>query len=135
MAYSNYLFKIGNYIVPVNKMEIKSYKAKQNTQDLDSKRNEEGVLIRNTLSHKPYKVEFILQAGLTGTELSSIITSIENQFTDAKERKASCSFFYPKSNGYINNESMYLPDIEYTIDYIDEGTVYYDSVRIAAISY
>lgn len=135
MAYNNYLFKIGNYIVPVNKIEIKSYKAKQNTQDLDSKRNEEGVLIRNTLSHKPYKVEFVLQAGLTGTELSSIINSMENQFTDSTERKASCSFFYPKSNGYINNETMYLPDIDYTLDYIDEGTVYYDSVRIAAVSY
>lgn len=135
--YSGYLVKFGTYSVPVDKIEVTSYKAKENTQDMDSKRNENGVLIRRTLSHKPFKVEFNIRAGLTDTELSNIITSIESSFSNSLERKCSVSFYYLRSGRYITSQDMYVPDFEPVIDYIDSdsGTVYMDSMRIAAVGY
>ena len=43
MAYQGYLFKIGDYKVPLKYIEYKSYKATQVTQDLNSKRDTDGV--------------------------------------------------------------------------------------------
>ena len=52
MAYSGWLLKIGNYIVPMSFMKAESYSPYVNMQDLDDYTDANGYLHRNAVELK-----------------------------------------------------------------------------------
>lgn len=135
-GYSGYLLQVGNtQITGENYINVESYKATINIQDMDSTRNAEGVLVRNALTHAPMKVEFETRENLTNTELQTF-QNIFHSGWDAKERKLTLKAFIPEKNDY-ESQVVYMPDPEINIKRIDSksNTVYYKPVRFAFIGY
>ena len=140
MAYSGYLIKVGNYIIPNKIIQADSYKAVRTVIDLDSYRDADGLLHRQALDHVPHKVEFNIKPMRTHFEISEILGNIQDNMTEYKERKVSATFYVPEEDKYITQD-MYMPDINFQIygikkfDENDKGTIYYDAIRLAFIGY
>ena len=135
MAYNGYLIKVGNYEIPTNKyIRAESYSITRNIQDLNSYRNEEGVLIRTALDHVPLKIEFETPPMLTNIEMSNLFLNFQVNYISEKERKAEVTAYVPELDKYISQE-MYMADPQFTI-YGNYGHIIrYQSVRIAFIGY
>lgn len=136
MAYSGFLIKVGDYIIPANKyVKADSYSVYRNIQDLDSYRDANGVLHRNVLSHVANKVEFETPAMLTNVEFASLMKNIQrNYISSFEERKALVTLYIPEIDDYVTQE-MYMPDVKPTIYGTYGGIVRYNAVRIAFIGY
>ena len=135
MAFSGYLFRVGNYIITGdNYIQEKSYKVTRNIQDLESYRDANGVLHRNALDHVPLKIEINTRENLTNDQLGDFLGSIRSQFTNASERKCTVTAFVPELNDYVTQD-MYMPDPEITIKGINNGVIKYDAIRLAWIGY
>ena len=83
MAYSGWLLKIGNYIVPMSFMKAESYSPYVNMQDLDDYTDANGYLHRNAVELKALKVEFETRAMLTNKTFNEVLNNIRSQFTNA----------------------------------------------------
>lgn len=136
MAYSGFLIKVGDYIIPANKyIKADSYSVYRNIQDLDSYRDANGVLHRNVLSHVANKVEFEIPAMLTNVEFASLMKNIQrNYISSLEERKALVTLYIPEIDDYVTQE-MYMSDVKPTIYGTYGGIVRYNAVRIAFIGY
>lgn len=136
MAYSGFLIKVGDYIIPANKyIKADSYSVYRNIQDLDSYRDANGFLHRNVLSHVANKVEFETPSMLTNVEFASLMKNIQrNYISSFEERKALVTLYIPEIDDYVTQE-MYMPDVKPTIYGTYGGIVRYNAVRIAFIGY
>ena len=136
MAYSEFLIKVGDYIIPANKyIKSDSYSVYRNIQDLDSYRDANGFLHRNVLSHVANKVEFETPAMLTNIEFASLMKNIQrNYISSLEERKALVTLYIPEIDDYVTQE-MYMSDVKPTIYGTYGGIVRYNAVRIAFIGY
>lgn len=134
MAYKGYLIKIGNYIFPISMIKAESYKATNYGQDLDSKRDVNGILHRTALENTAPKVEFETRNMLDNTQVSSIFANIQANYTNAVEKKASVEVYVPELNKYVTSD-MYMADFEPTMYFADEKEIKYLSTRMAWISY
>ena len=134
MAYSGFLIKIGDYIVPFKYIEAKKYKTGIKGQDLDSYRDSNGILHRNALKNVSIKTEWEVPSDLEELELRTLMDNINKQYVNSVEKKSLVTVYAPEIGKYV---SMYCyePDIEYTIDYADESTIKYSSFRIAFVGY
>lgn len=141
MAFSGYLLKIGtgNSAVefPMAYIEFDTYKATPNQRmEQKANRNAKGVLIRSTLPHMPYKVEFETVDGLTNTQVAQINTLLSNAYTVQRERKLNITYYDNETDSY-KTASVYMPDREYPIKRIDKvhNKIYYNKLRFAFIEY
>lgn len=134
MAYSGWLIKVGNYIIPSSIIRADSYSIVKNSQDLDSYRDANGYLQRTALEHTPNKAEFELIPMLTNTEFANVMQSIKANFTDAKEKKASVTLYVPEDDDYVTQD-MYMSDITPSIYGTYGGMIHYNSIRFAFIGY
>lgn len=133
MAYQGYLVKVGNYVIPKNFINAKTYVGNRNVQDIDSYRDASGKLHREAVAHVPCKAEFETQK-MTSSEFAGVMGNIKGNFTNSLERKASVTVFIPEEDGYITQD-MYMPDIKPTIDSEINGELLYEPVRLAFIGY
>lgn len=134
-GFNGTLLTIGSYAITGQKYIVeKSYDVTVNSQDLDSYRDANGFLVRNSLAHQPIKIEFQTKPDLSNDEWWSFWSSIRAQFTNATERKVSVTAFVPELNDYVT-QYCYIPDPKIKINHIYNNKVYYDSVRIALIGY
>lgn len=134
MGYNGYLIKVGNYTVPLDKISYNTYKITRNGQDLDSLRSEGGTLFRNALDNFIPKVEFELIPMLTDVEMEDILSKIRESYTNTVEQKSTASIWVPMINDYVT-QSVYLPDVTFSIYYADSAMCKYDKVRLAFIGY
>lgn len=134
MAYKGYLIKIGNYIFPLSMIKAESYKATNYGQDLDSTRDVNGILHRTALENTAPKVEFETRNMLDNTQVSSIFANIQDNYTNAVEKKASVEVYVPELDKYVTSD-MYMADFEPTMYFADEKEIKYLSTRMAWISY
>ncbi|MBQ8803484.1 MAG: hypothetical protein IJZ53_07625 [Tyzzerella sp.] len=134
MAFNGYLIKVGDYQIPHKYIKVSSYSPYRTVQDLDSYRDGNGVLHRNTLSHVPNKVEFETVPMLTNTEFGEIMSRIEENYIIPEERKASVTLYIPEKDSYVTQD-MYMPDITPTIRDMQNGQIRYESIRLAFIGY
>ena len=136
MAYSGFLIKVGDYIIPANKyIKADSYSVYRNIQDLDSYRDANGFLHRNVLTHVANKVEFETPSMLTNVEFASLMKNIQrNYISSLEERKALVTLYIPEIDDYVTQE-MYMSDVKPTIYGTYGGIVRYNAVRIAFIGY
>ena len=133
MSYDGYLVKVGDYKIPFKYINSNTYKASMNVQDLDSYRDADGVLHRNTLSHVPCKVEFET-ANMFHTDFADMMGNIQRNYVNAAERKAVVSAYVPETDSYVTQD-MYMPDITPTIINQFSGKLLYGSTRIAIVGY
>lgn len=134
MAFSGYLIKIGNYDTFFNNYIVSaSYKVAKKVLDVDSYRDANWVLHRNAMDHLSYTIEFELKP-LNNTRLENVMSIIRSNFTTAKERKLNITFYVPEDDAYVT-ASCYMPDIEYTIDHLTAGMIFYKSVVLKFIGY
>ena len=137
MAFAGYLVKIGNTTFPTEHMAESSYYATPcQRQDLDSYRDNLGVLHRDVVDHKPSKVEFKTMDGLTDADITSIWNIFEQECSNETELKAVVEFYEPLTGAYVT-EDMYLKMPKVQIDYIDRETnvIYHKSVQFVLTGY
>lgn len=135
MAYTGYLVKVGEYEIPASKfIRAQSYKATLSVQDLDSRRDANGILHRTALEHRVNKVEFETPAMLTNAEISELFKEIRNNYTVPAERKFVGTFYVPELDEYVTQD-MYMSDPTFSVYGIFDGVVKYNAIRIAFIAY
>lgn len=135
MAYSGWLIKVGNYIIPSDKyIKAESYSVTRNIQDLDSYRDSNGILHRDALEHVPLKVEFETPAMLTDLTFDDFMSNIRRNYIIPKERKVMVTLYVPEINDYVTQE-MYMPDPQMTMYGNYNGRIEYNPIRIAFIGY
>ena len=139
MSYSGYLIKLGGQNgtqLPMKYMSLGSYSCTPN-QRMESKatRAVTGVLHRSTVSHTATKIEFTTPI-MTNKDIVALNTLIQNNFSNAQERKITIQYYDMESDTY-KEATCYMPDSQYTIDRIDNtnNIIYYNPIRYAFIEY
>ena len=136
MAFSGYLLSLGGSNLPLKYIYKESYKVTPNRrQDLDPKRDEEGKLHRNTLSHTATTISFQTKP-MWNDEMASLMSLIRGSYSNTLEKKVNVTYFSPDTNSY-HSGTFYIPDIEFTIDMVDtkENRILYLSTTIELIEY
>lgn len=137
MAYQGYLLKVGNTVFPTSYIQGKTYKATPDqAMEWEAARDATGWLDRDTVQHKPSKIEFETIPHLTNADMRALHELFQTEWTDELQRKASITFYNTRTDDY-QTEEMYLPDIEYPIYSVDNDNmvVTYESIRFAFIGY
>lgn len=134
MAYSGYLIKVGDYIIPQDKIRAETYNAVLHIQDLDSARNANGILQRNALQHTIPEVNFNLCAMLTNSEVSEIFGKIRDNYTNYLERQVYATVYVPELDDYIK-QNMYLPDITFPVYGTYGNKIIYEEIALSFIGY
>lgn len=111
-----------------------TYTATRQVQDMDSYRDANGVLHRNALSHVPIKVEFETKPLLTESEKEEFMSNIRANYNNSAERRVNATVFVPETGEYVTQD-MYLVTPTFTIYGSYNGTLRYNSTRIAFIGY
>lgn len=142
MAYSGYLFKVGNFTIPLSMMSHESYKVTKNDQDNDSYRDGNGVLHRNALTHYSVKVEFEIPPMKKNVEIESFFNSLYAQFgnsqdsnANATEKSATCIAYVPELRGYHTGKMYLNSSVEFPIYRATSEFIQYQAIRLAFIEY
>ena len=80
MAYSGFLIRIGDYIIPTKYIKAESYSAYVNMQDVDDYTDANGYEHRNAVELKAEKIEFETPAMLTNTTFTDLISNIQANY-------------------------------------------------------
>lgn len=134
LAYQGYLIKIGDYKIPLNYIRAETYSALKSGQDLDSYRDADGKLHRTALEHFLYKVEFETKAMLTNTEMTELLSNIQEQYIDKTEKKVHMTLYVPETDSY-EEQDAYMPDIPFSPYIVTSEYIKYNPTRIAFIGY
>lgn len=135
MAYKGYLLKIGNYVITGEKfINEASYDVTRQIQDLDSYRDTNGVLHRNTVRNTPITVKFSTRPNLDNDELALFLGTIAQNYITPAERKAHVEVFVPELNEYITLD-MYIANPTIKIKKIDNNRVIYEAIEMNLIGY
>lgn len=133
MAYSGWLLKIGNYIIPADKfIKADSYSPYVNMQDLDDYTDANGYLHRNAVELKALKVEFETPAMLTNVEFSELMKNIRDNFTVENKRECVITAYIPEYDDYVT-QTGYMADFQPQIYGTYGGMIHYNPVRLAFI--
>lgn len=133
MAYSGWLLKVGDYIVPTDKfIKADSYKAYVNMQSLEPWTDANGYLHFEGVDLKALKVEFETPELLTNTEFEELMSSIRRNFTSEKSRKCIVTAYIPEYDKYIS-QLAYMADINPQIYGNYENKLRYRPIRFAFI--
>lgn len=132
--YKGFLVKVGSYNIPFEFIEANTLKPVIHGQDLDSYVNANGILKRNALDNVKPTVEWNVPAPITESELRPFMDSIQEQYISSKEKSANITAFYPEI-GREATFKCYVPDIEFTIDTVDNTEITYASFKLKFIAY
>lgn len=131
--YSGFLLKIGNEIFNMKYIKEKTYKGYVSVQDLDSYRDANGLLHRETLSHVPIKCEFET-IPLNNEQYEQIMDMIRRNYINELERKVTITAFILEYNGYVTQDA-YMAEPQPQIQTIKDNKIQYAPLRIAFIGY
>lgn len=143
MAYAGYLLKFtgSNHSIPMGWIFEKSYKITPNRrQDLDPFRDANGLLHRNVIDHAPSTVEFQFRRPTSAmmAQFHTLLNGEYNSHPDSsirsRERKVSLQYYVPEIDNYQTGE-FYIPNLEYTIDYVHDNKIFYSAVKVEFIEY
>ena len=80
MAYSGFLIKVDDYIIPFRYIEAKKYKCGIKGQDLDSYRDANGILHREALVNVAIKVEWETPGDIEESTLRPLMDGIRSKY-------------------------------------------------------
>lgn len=133
MAYSGWLIKVGDYIIPANKyIKAESYSAYVNMQDLDPWTDANGYAHRTAVDLKAAKVEFETPAMLTNVELSELMKNIQAQYISERGREFYLTAYIPENDKYVTQRA-YLADFTPQIYGNYGGVIHYNPIRLVFI--
>lgn len=133
MAYSGWLLKIGNYIIPAYKyIKAESYQVYVNMQDLDAYTDANGYLHREAVDLKALKVEFETPALLTNKDFSELMRNIRANFTNARARQCMITAYIPEYDDYVT-QIGYMADFQPQAYIAGREIIKYNPVRLAFI--
>lgn len=133
MAYSGWLIKVGNYIIPASKyIKSDSYSPYVNMQDLDPWTDANGYVHRTAVDLKAMKIEFETPAMLTNIEFSELMRNIQANYTVPKARQLILTAYIPEYDDYIT-QTAYLADFQPQIYGNYGGVIHYNPIRLAFI--
>lgn len=133
MAYSGWLVKIGEYIIPANKfIKAESYSAYVNMQDLDPWTDANGYVHRTAVELKAAKVEFETPAMLTNKDFSELMENIRRNYTVPRARQFLLTAYIPEYDEYMT-QTAYMADFTPQIYSNANGIIRYNPVRLAFI--
>lgn len=136
MAFQGYLIQIGGqsefferYIV------CQTYQVTKKMLDYGSFRDADGVLKRNCLDHVSYIIQFDIKP-CDNEKLAEFMGAIKSNFSIARERKVSITFYNAEDDNYITQD-FYVPDPDFKIDHIDKDNIkiYFRQTTIKFIGY
>ena len=131
MAFQGYLLKVGNYTIPLQYMKLESYKSMPDQrQDLDSYRDANGYLHRNTLPHTATKIEFETPY-MYRSQMRELLQGIQSNLTNGLERKCTVTYYDDETDSYKSG-TFYLPA---TMEYDLYNKDIYAPTRFAFIEY
>jgi hypothetical protein len=133
MAYAGFLIKVGNYTIPTEYIQFKTYKTKLSVVDVDSYRDADVKLHRFASEHTLNKVEFNT-IYLTDDKMDALMSNIRENYTVAKERRMIATVFSPELGDYMTQD-VYLADPEYTIYNVVGNRILYMPTRLAFTAY
>ena len=135
MSYSNFIFKVGDYIISGKDfISADGISITMNVQDVDSYRDANGELHRESLEHSPIKVEFSTRNMLTDVQMQELLGNIRRNYINAAERKVLATVYVPELGDY-KTCYMYMATPTPEIYGILKGVIYYKSMRLAFIEY
>ena len=135
MAYSGYLVKVGTYTIPFKYIKADTYSCVWSVNDVDSYRDANGELHRNTvLARRTMKVEWETP-DLSDSEIQTLLTAIKNQFTSATAKSATVTAYMPEEGVYKTDKCYLTSDVNFSIRYADANGIRYNPVRFAFIGY
>ena len=111
----------------------KTYKGYVSVQDLDSYRDANGLLHRETLSHVPIKCEFET-IPLNNEQYEQIMDMIRRNYINELERKVTITAFILEYNGYVTQDA-YMAEPQPQIQTIKDNKIQYAPLRITFIGY
>ena len=135
MAYDGFLIKIHgttDYIIPMEYMNEKSFKGTLSTLDKESYRDANGVLHRTAVLQIPHCV--FSTRMLTNTQVAELWRNIRSRYTSALEKKVSATIYVEELDAYIT-ASFYVPDVEMTINTIQNNMIKYEPMSFEFIGY
>lgn len=132
--YSGFMFKIGDFVFPMKYILVGSIKTVKKDLDLDSYRDANGLLHRESLLHWVANASFDVVPCLSEIELSTLMKNIRDNYTVPKERRACVTIYIPEISEYVPQD-MYIPDIEIGVLDDDDTDVLYDSFKMEFIGY
>lgn len=130
MAYSGWLLKIGDYIVPQKLINAKTYSAYVNSQVLDPWTDANGYEHIDFVDLEVLKVEFDTPAMLTDERYWEFIGNVRNNLFD--RRKCILTAYVPELHEYVT-QTGYLVDSKPQIYGTYDGVIHYNPVRIAFV--
>lgn len=136
MAFERYLIKLGNYTFPMRYIAEETYNATPKQRlELDAYRDNTGELHREVAENRPSTIEFATVSGLTNKEVAEIFKGIHENYMNEAERKLKVTHYIPELDGYSEPEYMYIPNMQFPIDSIDDDTVIYNPITFTFIGY
>lgn len=133
MAYSGWLVKVGNYIIPTDKfIRHNSYSAYVNMQDLDPWPDADGYIHRTAVELKAEKVEFETPAMLTNKTFTELMRNIQANYTVPRARQLMLTAYIPEYDEYVT-QTAYLADFQPQIYSNANGIIRYNPIRLAFI--
>lgn len=136
MAFNGYLIKkpSANVYFPEDLIVYSSYQVTPNIrQDKDPMRDLSGVLHRAVVSARPSTIKFSTPV-LHVSDLQRIQNFFSSCMVSEAERKIRIQFWDVDTVGY-KIETMYIPDVTYTIVYHTSDDVIYAPVEFELIGY
>lgn len=136
MAFNGYLIKKpgSNIFFPERLIVASSYQVVPNRrQDKDPTRDLSGILHRAVVSAMPSTIKFSTRE-LHLADIQDIQAFFSACQVSAKERSIRIQFWDVDNNGY-KIETMYIPDVTYTIVYHTNDDVIYAPVDYELIGY
>lgn len=136
MAYKGYLVKVGEYKFPLKYIAEETYEVTpKQRQELDAYRDSTGTLHREVASNRPSVVRFKTISGLTNKEIKELFAQIHANYLNEDERKLMVTYYLPETDIYSEPEEMYIPNMKFPIEYVENDTVVYSSITFAFIGY
>lgn len=133
MAYSGWLVKVGNYIIPAKKfIKAESYSAYVNMQDLDPWTDANGYVHRTAVELKTMKIEFETPAMLTNKDFSELMAKIRKNYTVPRARQFLLTAYIPEYDDYMT-QTAYMPDFTPQMYSNANGVIKYNPCRLAFI--
>ena len=135
MAFNGYFIKIlgsPDYTIPLTYMAEKSYHGVVSTLDKEAYRDGNMKLHRTAVLQVPHAV--FTTRPLNNIELGEIFRNIQSRYTNVIEKKVNASVYITELDTYMNQE-FYVPDIDPTIDKIQDGKIKSEPVQIEFIGY
>lgn len=133
MSFAGYLLKVNGTILPTKFIKLATYDVTPNQRiETSADRSAGGVLVRDTVSHTPSKIEF--QTPHMYEDDVQTLMGILSIGTGNLQRDVSLQYFCPDTQSYQSG-TFYVPDTKFSIYRIDNGRLVYQPIRIAFIEY